>query len=64
MVSPFQVSPLKLPYSIPLPPASIRVLPYPPTPTFLIWHPPTLGHRSPTGPFLKNVCICECLLTF
>ena len=32
MFSPFQVSPLENPYPIPTPPASMRVLPQPPTP--------------------------------
>jgi hypothetical protein len=52
MLSPFPVSPLETPYSIPLTPtASMRVLPHPPlTPASLPWHSPTLGHQAFTGP--------------
>jgi hypothetical protein len=41
-------------YSIPPPPASLRVLPHPPThpptPIFPPWHSSTLGHQTPSGP--------------
>ena len=36
MLSPFLVSPLQIPYSILLSPASMRVLPHPPTNSHLI----------------------------
>jgi hypothetical protein len=51
MLSSFQVSPLEVPYLIPPPPASIRVvLPSQPiTYIFPPWHSPTLGHRTPSG---------------
>ena len=46
-VSPFQVS-LWEPLSH-HPPASMRVLPHPPTPILLPWHSPTLEHRTSSG---------------
>jgi hypothetical protein len=49
---PLSRSPLqKPPYAIPSPPASMRVLYYPPTtPIFPPWHSPTLGHQTPSDP--------------
>jgi hypothetical protein len=44
---PFQVSQLETPYHNPIPPDSMRVLPYPPTPILLHWHSPTLGIKHP-----------------
>jgi hypothetical protein len=44
MLSPFLLSPLKIPYSIPLP-----LLHNPPSPASLPWYSPTLGHRAFTG---------------
>jgi hypothetical protein len=45
------MSPLwKTPYYMPPSTASMSVLPNPPTPVFLPWHSPTLGHQTPTGP--------------
>ena len=44
MLSPFLVSPPKIPYPISLP-----LLNNPPTPS-LSWHPPTLGHPAFSGP--------------
>ena len=38
------------PHPIPDSSASMRAFPYPPTPTSLPWHSPTLGHRTFTGP--------------
>jgi hypothetical protein len=49
MLSPFQVSPPETPYPTP-PPASMRVLPHPPTPAFLLWYSPTLKLQLPSGP--------------
>jgi hypothetical protein len=50
MLSPFQVSPLEIPYPTPTP-ASMRCSPtHPPIPTFLPWHSPTVGHQTPSGP--------------
>jgi hypothetical protein len=45
MLSPFLVSPLKIPY--PLPSSSA---PQSPTPASWAWHSPILGHRTFTGP--------------
>jgi hypothetical protein len=50
MFSSLQVSPLETFYPILLHPASMRVLPYPPTPIPPYWNSPTLGHRTPSGP--------------
>jgi hypothetical protein len=50
MLSPFLVSPPKIPCPFPLPPASMRVFPYPPTLASLPWHSPTLGHPAFPGP--------------
>jgi len=50
MLSSFQVSPPQTPYPIPPPPASMRVLSHPPTPTSLPWHSPILGHQVFPGP--------------
>jgi len=54
MLSPFLVSPPETHYSIPHPPASMRVFPSSPThslpPASLPWHFPTLEHRALTGP--------------
>ena len=44
MLSPFLVSPLKIPYPLPLP-----LLTNPPTPASWPWHSPILGHRTFTG---------------
>jgi hypothetical protein len=44
MLSPFQVSPPEAPYPNHPLPALMRMLHYPPTPIFLPWHSPTLGH--------------------
>jgi hypothetical protein len=44
MLSPFLVSPLKIPYPLPLP-----LLTNPPTPASWPWHSPMLGHRTFTG---------------
>lgn len=45
MLSPFKVSPLQPPYSMPVTLASMRVVPTNPlTPTDLPWHFPKLGH--------------------
>jgi hypothetical protein len=44
MLSPFLVSPLKIPYSLPLP-----LFPNPPTPTCWPRHSPILEHRTFTG---------------
>jgi hypothetical protein len=49
MFFPFHVSPSEPPYSIPHSPASMRVLPYSPTPIFSSCHS-TLGHQTPSGP--------------
>jgi hypothetical protein len=49
MFSPFQVSPLETSYTIPPPPAYMRVLPHSPTPVLMSWHSPTQGYRTPTG---------------
>jgi hypothetical protein len=43
MLSPFLVSSLKIPYTLPL-------LSNPPTPSFWPWHSPILGHMIFTGP--------------
>ena len=43
MLSTFPVSPLKIPYLLPL-------LPKTPTSASWPWHSPTLGHRAFTGP--------------
>jgi hypothetical protein len=43
--SPLQKSLIQFPLSSPM-----RVLYHPPTPVFLPWHSPTLGHRTFTGP--------------
>ena len=45
----FQVSPSETPYAIPPPPASMRVLLYPPTSIFPGIPLPTLGHWTPSG---------------
>jgi hypothetical protein len=51
MSSPFQVSPSEHPYCIPPPhPASMRVLPHPPTPVFSPWHSPTWRQQTLSGP--------------
>jgi hypothetical protein len=39
-----------LPSGNPSPPASMRLLPNPPAPTFLPWHSPILVHQTPSGP--------------
>ena len=40
---------LPIPSLLPLPPGGCAST-YPPIPAFLLWHSPTLGHRTPTGP--------------
>jgi hypothetical protein len=45
MLSPFLVSPLKIPYYLPL-----SLLHNTPTPSSWPWHSPVLGHRTFTGP--------------
>jgi hypothetical protein len=45
MLSPFLLSPLKIPYLLPHTPVH-----HPPTPNFWPRHSPTLGHRTFTGP--------------
>jgi hypothetical protein len=58
MLFPFPGSPPKPPYPITPSPASMRVLPptpththpHPPTPTSPLWHSPTLGCQTPSGP--------------
>jgi hypothetical protein len=51
MFSPFQVSPSETPYPIFPPPASMRVLPHPPTSFYLtLRNFLTLGHQIPSGP--------------
>ena len=45
MLSPFLVSPPKIPYPLPLPPA-----PQPTQSHSWSWHSPILGHRNFTGP--------------
>ena len=45
MLSPFLVSPLKIPYPLSLLPP----LTNPPTPNSWPWHSPTLGHRAFIG---------------
>jgi hypothetical protein len=47
MLSPFPVSPLQPPYSIPSVPC---LLPYPPTPASPPYHSPMLSHQASTGP--------------
>jgi hypothetical protein len=49
-VNPFHGFSPEIPYTILPPPASMSVLPHPPTPTFLSSHSPTLWHRPFTGP--------------
>ena len=50
MFSPFQISTSETLCPNPPPPASMRVLPHPPTPSvFLPWHCPTLGQWIPSG---------------
>jgi hypothetical protein len=49
MFSPFQVSPEETPYPIPPPPASMKVLPYPPTPAFLY-----TGASTPSVPRISK----------
>ena len=51
MLSPFQVSPPEIPYPIPIPRASMRVLPHPCTHSCLLpRHSPSLGDRAFTEP--------------
>jgi hypothetical protein len=45
MLSPFLVSPMKIPYPLPTPPA-----PQPTDSHSQSWHSPILGHRTFTGP--------------
>jgi hypothetical protein len=49
-VFPFSGLPFRKSYPIPPPPASMRVLPHPPTPVIPPWHSPTLGHLTPSDP--------------
>ena len=53
MLSPFQVFPLENPYPIPRPPASMRVLPYPPMdlclPAVAFPYPGTSSTLRPKG---------------
>jgi hypothetical protein len=59
MLSPFQVSPLESPYPISPPPASMRVLPYPPThsslPTVAL---PYTGASNPLRPKGSSSHLC------
>ena len=48
-VFPFPCLPSRNPHLL-LSPATMRVLPHPPTPIFLPQHSPTLGHQTPSGP--------------
>jgi hypothetical protein len=61
-VIPFPGLPSGNPLSHPSSPASMRVLPHPPTPTFLPWHSSTLGHPTPSDlglllPLMSNKAI-------
>jgi hypothetical protein len=47
---PLSRSPLRNLPSHPLSPASMRLLPHPPTPVFPPWHSPILGHQASSGP--------------
>ena len=49
-VIPLSSFPSTNPHPLPTPPASMKVLPQPPTPASMPQHSPTLGHRASTGP--------------